>query len=108
MIIDHRTYRIKAGHTQTHLQIYEEYGFKAQSKHLGQPFAYLFAETGDVNTYVHIWIYENAEDRNRKRTALWQDSEWLAYIEKNSEAGYLIKQESKLMSPAAFAPVRRA
>jgi len=25
----------------------------------------------------------------------------------NAEAGYLIKQESKLMSPAPFAPIRR-
>jgi len=25
----------------------------------------------------------------------------------NAEAGYLIKQESKLMSPAAFAPIKR-
>jgi len=25
----------------------------------------------------------------------------------NAEAGYLIKQESKLMSPAPFAPIKR-
>jgi hypothetical protein len=25
----------------------------------------------------------------------------------NAEAGYLLKQESKLMSPASFAPLRR-
>jgi len=25
----------------------------------------------------------------------------------NAEAGYMIKQESKLMSPAAFAPIKR-
>jgi hypothetical protein len=35
------------------------------------------------------------------------DPEWLAYIEKNAEAGYLLKQESKLMTPASFAPMRR-
>ena len=63
-------------------------------------------ETGDINTYVHIWIYENAEDRNRRRAALYKDPEWLKYIEMNSEAGYLIKQESKLMSPAPFAPLK--
>ena len=28
-------------------------------------------------------------------------------IEMNAEAGYLIKQESKLMSPAPFAPIKR-
>jgi hypothetical protein len=35
------------------------------------------------------------------------DPEWQAYLEKNAEAGYLLKQESKLMSPAPFAPLRR-
>ena len=36
-----------------------------------------------------------------------KDPEWLKYIEMNAEAGYLIKQESKLMSPAPFAPIKR-
>ena len=40
-------------------------------------------------------------------TALFKDPEWLKYIEMNAEAGYLIKQESKLMSPAPFAPIKR-
>ena len=38
---------------------------------------------------------------------LFEDPEWLKYIEMNAEAGYLIKQESKLMSPAPFAPIKR-
>ena len=40
--------------------------------------------------------------------ALYKDPEWLKYIEMNAEAGYLIKQESKLMSPAPFAPLQAA
>jgi hypothetical protein len=47
----------------------------------------------------------------RKQLALFekhgQDPEWLKYLEMNAEAGYLIKQESRLMSPASFAPVKR-
>jgi hypothetical protein len=38
---------------------------------------------------------------------LFKDPEWLVYLEKNAAAGYLIKQESKLMSPAPFAPIKR-
>jgi hypothetical protein len=38
---------------------------------------------------------------------LFKDPEWLKYIEMNAEAGYLLKQESKLMSPAPFAPIKR-
>ena len=45
--------------------------------------------------------------KTRKRAAMYADPDWQAYIEKNAEHGYLIKQESKLMSPASFAPLRR-
>ena len=58
-------------------------------------------------TSTAIWVYEDAADRSRRRAAMMADPEWQAYLEKNAEAGYLLKQESKLMSPAAFAPLRR-
>ena len=51
MLVDHRTYRIKPGMTQAHLEIYEKYGFAAQTRHLGPPHAYMYAESGDINTH---------------------------------------------------------
>ena len=50
MLIDHRTYRIKPTHMNTHLAIYEEFGLKAQWRHLGEPHAYMFAESGAMNS----------------------------------------------------------
>ena len=107
MLIDHRTYTVRVGTLRKQLALYEKHGLTAQKRHFGEPLVWLVSETGDVNTYVHIWVYENAEDRNKKRAALYKDPEWLAYIEMNAEAGFLIKQESRLMSPAPFAPLRR-
>jgi hypothetical protein len=107
VIIDHRTYRIKAGHTQAHLQIYEEFGFAAQTRHLGQPFAYLFAETGDVNTVVHQWAYEDASDRARRRAAMAADPEWQVYVKKMLDSELLIEQKTSIMLPARFAPIKR-
>ena len=51
MLVDHRTYRIKPTHMNTHLAIYEEFGLKAQWRHLGEPNAYMFAESGAMNSY---------------------------------------------------------
>jgi hypothetical protein len=107
MLIDHRTYTLRPGTLRKQLALYEKHGLVPQKRHFGEPLLWATSDTGDVNTYVHIWVYENAEDRNRKRTALFQDQEWLKYLEMNAEAGYLIKQDSKLMSPASFAPVKR-
>jgi NIPSNAP len=107
MLLDHRTYTVRVGTLRKQLALYEKNGFESQKRHFGEPLAWLVSETGDVNTYIHIWVYENAEDRNRKRAALFKDPEWLKYLDKNAEAGYLIKQESKLMSPAPFAPLKK-
>jgi hypothetical protein len=107
MLLDHRTYTVRVGTLKKQLALYEKHGLAAQKRHFGEPLAWLVSETGDVNTYVHIWMYEDAADRNRKRAALFNDPEWLAYIERSAEAGYVIKQESKLMSAAPFAPIRR-
>ena len=107
MLLDHRTYTVRVGTLKKQLALYEKHGLAVQKRHFGEPLAWLVSETGDVNTYVHIWMYEDAADRARKRAALFKDPEWLAYIESSAEAGYVIKQESKLMSPAPFAPIRR-
>jgi hypothetical protein len=107
MLLDHRTYTVRAGCLRKQMALYEKHGLAVQKRHFGEPLAWLVAETGDINSYVHIWVYEDAADRSRRRAAMMADPEWQAYLEKNAEAGYLLKQESKLMSPASFAPLRR-
>ena len=107
MLIDHRYYRIKAGMVPAHLDLYEKHGFGAQSRHLGQPFAYLFTESGEVNTLVHMWLYDDVADRARKRAAMAADPEWQNYLRINNEAGYTVSQQNNLMLPAKFAPLKR-
>ncbi|MCI0755688.1 NIPSNAP family protein [Teichococcus vastitatis] len=107
LLIDHRTYTVKPGTLKKHMALYAEHGFEVQKRHLGEPLAYLLTETGDVNSYVHIWAYESAADRAQKRAALQADPAWSAYLEKSAAAGYLIRQENKLMLPVPFAPIKR-
>jgi hypothetical protein len=107
MLLDHRTYEVRPGTMAKHLAIYEQYGMAAQRRHLGEPLAYLVTESGKINTYVHIWVYEDAADRAAKRARMMADPDWQNYLAKSAEAGYLLKQENNLMSPAAFYPVKR-
>jgi hypothetical protein len=76
-------------------------------RHLGHPLAYLFAESGELNTIVHLWMFEDAADRARKRAAMQADEEWKSYLKVNAEAGNLVEQTTKLMIPAKFAPLKR-
>ena len=107
MLVDHRTYRIKPGKMQAHLDLYEQYGFGPQTRHLGKPLAYMFAESGDLNTIVHIWVYEDATDRAKRRAAMASDPDWQAYLKKSADAGYLESQTTKLMLPTKFVPLAK-
>ena len=102
MLLDARTYRSRPGTINAHLALYNEMGKAPQTRHLGQPLAYLKTETGDPNEYVHIWVYENAGDREAKRAAMWADPDWLAYTKASAELGALEAQKNQLMTPVDF------
>ncbi|CAM4048479.1 NIPSNAP family protein [Bordetella tumbae] len=102
MLYDVRTYTCRPGTIKKHLALYAEHGYEIQSRHLGKPLAYMQTETGNVNSYMHIWVYQDAADRAARRQALQSDPEWASYLTKSAEAGYVVSQENRLMTPVAF------
>jgi len=102
MLLDARTYTCRPGTINKHLDLYEKLGKEPQTKHLGNPLAYMKCETGDPNQYMHIWMYENAGDRETKRAAMWADADWIRYTEESAKLGALEKQENSLWSPVSF------
>ena len=60
-----------------------------------------------MNQIVHIWVYEDAADRAKRRAAMQADPDWQAYLKKSAEAGYLENQVTKLMLPVKFAPIAK-
>lgn len=107
MLLDVRTYTCRPGMLKAQLELYEKYGLAAQKRHLGEPVAFLITETGPLNTYMHIWAYESAADREKKRAGMQADPEWQEFLRRSAEAGCLVAQETRLMTPAAFAPIKR-
>jgi hypothetical protein len=107
MLLDVRTYTCRPGTIKKHLALYEKLGKATQTRHLGEPFAYLLTETGNVNQYIHIWAYEDAADRARKRAAMQADPEWQTFMEESAKLGALEHQENRLMIPASFFPIKR-
>ncbi|ATI43640.1 NIPSNAP family protein (plasmid) [Pacificitalea manganoxidans] len=102
MIYDHRTYVCRPGTIKKHMKLYADHGWEAQRRHLGQPVVYGAVETGNVNSYVHIWVFEDAADRAQKRAKMQADPEWQAYLAKSAEAGYLVSQTNTILTPAPF------
>lgn len=102
MLYDHRTYVCRPGTIKPQMELYERLGWAVQRRHLGDPVFYAVTETGNVNTYVHVWAYRDAADRATRRAAMMADRGWQAYLEASAEAGYLIAQENRLMTPTSF------
>ncbi|MBU2983669.1 NIPSNAP family protein [Lentibacter algarum] len=102
MIYDHRTYTCRPGTIKKQMALYAEHGWQAQCKILGLPIMFGVVETGDVNSYVHIWRYEDAGDRAQKRAALAADSAWIAYLKLSAEAGNLVSQVNQILTPTDF------
>ena len=104
MLLDIRTYVCRPGTIKKHLALYERLGKGPQTKHLGQPMVYMTGETGNPNEYIHIWVYENAGDREQRRAAMAADPDWIAYTQESAQLGALVSQTNKLMTPVAFFP----
>ncbi|MBM1817780.1 NIPSNAP family protein [Pseudosulfitobacter pseudonitzschiae] len=102
MIYDHRTYVCRPGTIQKHLTLYGNYGYPAQRRILGAPVIFAQVETGDVNSFVHVWTYDDAADRAAKRARLMADPDWQDYLRRSAEAGYLVSQTNKILTPAPF------
>ena len=107
MIFDHRTYTVKPGTIGKQLELYDKHGRAPQERHLGKPVFYGVTETGELNTYVHIWAYENAADREQRRAAMQADPQWQAFLKISAESGNLLRQENRIMTPAPFFQLQR-
>lgn len=107
MLFDHRTYTVKPGTLPKQLELYEKHGKVPQERHLGKPLLYGMTETGPINTYVHVWVYESAADREQRRAAMQADPDWQAFLRLSAEAGHLIHQENKLLTPPSFFKLER-
>ena len=107
MLLDVRTYTCRPGTIKKHLELYEKMGKAPQFRNLGEPLAYLTTESGNPNQYIHIWVYENAGDREAKRAAMQKDPDWIAYLQESAKLGALEKQENRLMQPVSFHTPKR-
>ena len=107
VLVDHRTYRVRPGTIQAALDLYEQHGVATQVRHLGKPLAYLMTETGEMNTLTHLWAYDDAADRAKRRAAMQADPDWKNYLKLSAEAGYYQYQATQLMVPTKFAPIVR-
>ncbi len=60
----------------------------------------MYSELGGLNKWVHIWPYKDLNERNRIRAAAIKGGHWPPNTRE-----FLVKQDNKIMVPAAFSPM---
>ena len=101
MIVEQRTYRVRAGTVRDYLHTYEhEGGLALQRQHLGRMVGYFHTEFGPLNEIVHLWAYDDLNQRDKCRAAMQADPEWAVYLAKNRP--FMISQDTRLMKVAPF------
>lgn len=103
MIIDHRTYTVQHGRTKEYMALFEAEGLPVQLKHLNLV-GYFLSVVGPLNEIIHLWSYDDMGDMERRRAARDADPAWQAYLKKT--AGMLVKQETKIIKPTDFSPIK--
>ena len=104
VLLDVRTYRTLPGRVAAQLELYKKYGYPVHLRYTGEPLCYAVAETGELNTYTHVWVYESAADREAKRAKMAADPDWKVFLAENAKAGHIVEQKNCLMIPTAFSP----
>ncbi len=103
MIVEQRVYLVKVGRVPDFLTAVATLGLPVMRETLGGLIGYFVTEVGPLNEVVHLWAYENLEDRARRRKACAAHPGWpkfLAAVQPLFE-----RMETRVMTPAPFTPI---
>jgi NIPSNAP len=87
-----------------YLRLCEHEGLAIQQPILGDLIGYFSTDIGTLNQIIHLWNYNDMEDRTRRRAALAASPEWKVFVPKIQ--ALILQQESKILIPAPFSPLR--
>lgn len=104
MIVELRTYTIKALHTSAFLRLYESAALPLQNKYLGHMVGFYVSEIGPLNEVVHLWAFASLAERERRRALMEADPGWPAYRQALLELDVVMAQDTKILRPTSFSP----
>ncbi len=100
MYVEERMYKLHAGKAAEYFKNYEEFGMKAQLRHLPHMVGYYLTEAGMQNLVTHMWAYDDLNQREKCRGAMQADPDWQAYLPKIRPL--IVTQETRIHKAAPF------
>lgn len=104
MIVEHRTYTIKALRTGDFLKLYERAALPLQLKYLGHLIGFYVSEIGPLNEVVHLWGFASLAERERRRALMEADPGWAVYRKALQELDVVVEQSTKMLRSTSFSP----
>lgn len=102
MIFDQRIYTARPGRLAPHVDLFGKYGIAVYGRHVGTPVFFGMAESGGLNTYIHIWAYEDFAHREDARQKIHHDEGWTDLRIESQRDQNLVLQENSILLPAPF------
>ena len=100
MYVEERMYTLQVGKAPEYFKHYETEGMAVQLRHLPHMVGYYVTEVGLQNLVVHMWAYDDLNQRERCRAALSADPGWQAYLPKIRPL--ILTQDTRIMKCAPF------
>jgi len=104
VIVEHRTYTIKALRTGDFLKLYERAALPLQLKYLGHMIGFYVSEIGPLNEVVHLWGFASLAERERRRALMEADPGWAVYRQALQELDVVVEQSTKMLRSTSFSP----
>ena len=103
MIYEQRTYTLQPGKVPAFLEIFEKDMLSVASTYLDMV-GFWYTEIGELNQVVHMWAFEDLNQRATQRQKFYADPALANVFPKLREI--MVKQESKILMPASFSPLK--
>ena len=100
MYVEERMYVLQPGKAPEYFKHYEAEGMAVQLKHLPNLVGYYVTEIGPQNMVVHMWAYDDLNQREKCRAALQADPAWQAYLPKVRP--FIVSQDTRVLKCAPF------
>jgi len=103
MIYEQRTYTLKPGTVPQFLELFEKEIQPVITKYLNLV-GFWYTEMGELNQVVHLWAFEDLDQRMKQREQLFSDPALANVLPKIREIE--VYQENQILMPASFSPLK--
>lgn len=103
MLVEMRTYVLHAGKLAAFLDGMEKEGLAIERPILGRLLGYYSSEIGALNQVIHLWGYDNFDERTQRRQRLADSLAWQQFVP--TVMPFIRDMRNQLLTPVPFAPV---